>query len=166
MDTRVRNSAGSLVPGLDVRGEGGQVVAPPSRHYTGNQYLWVRHPAHGISDCPDWLLQLILGLEQPSRTEARNRPPEARRRVRSGGMAPEPPPAPEATGKSKKRPEEAIGDGTDPLLRQVIDRYPVPGPDTRYHRMVQAVGSLLGRGVPPAIAREVLPRWLDRYEEF
>ena len=34
------NSAGHLGPGLDVRGDGGFVVAPPSRHVSGRRYEW------------------------------------------------------------------------------------------------------------------------------
>lgn len=37
-EERVRNSAGTLGPGLDVRGEGGYVVVPPSR--TDGSYAW------------------------------------------------------------------------------------------------------------------------------
>jgi len=37
--TEIRNSAGLLGPGLDVRGEGGYVVVPPSR--TQDPYEWI-----------------------------------------------------------------------------------------------------------------------------
>ncbi|HEX4932381.1 MAG TPA: VapE domain-containing protein [Gemmatimonadaceae bacterium] len=36
----VRNSAGALGPGVDVRGDGGYVVAPPSVHASGRAYAW------------------------------------------------------------------------------------------------------------------------------
>jgi len=36
----IRNSAGILAPGVDVRGEGGYVVAAPSTHVSGKVYSW------------------------------------------------------------------------------------------------------------------------------
>jgi len=54
----VRNSASSLGPGIDVRGDGGFVVAPPSIHHTGAIYQWdgEGHPAYRTpSPLPDWV---------------------------------------------------------------------------------------------------------------
>ena len=70
-ETRVANSAGSLGPGLDVRGDGGYIVAPPSLHACGRRYTWdsMRHPAHmGPAPLPEWLLEKIgQGKKDPVR---------------------------------------------------------------------------------------------------
>jgi hypothetical protein len=57
----VRNSASKLGPGLDIRGEGGFVVAPPSMHASGQPYVWswTNTLAEGIADAPAWLLDLV-----------------------------------------------------------------------------------------------------------
>jgi replicative DNA helicase len=62
--TEIRNDAGrKLGPGLDIRGTGGQVVAPPTLHPTsGQQYAW--EDGCGLDDieiaeAPDWLLELL-----------------------------------------------------------------------------------------------------------
>lgn len=48
----------SMFPGLDVRGEGGSFIAPPSRHFTGGGYTWGVHPPESSAEAaewPDWL---------------------------------------------------------------------------------------------------------------
>jgi replicative DNA helicase len=54
----VKTRAGSLGPGLDVRGDGGQVIVPPSRHPNGTHYTWALGHAPGDLDpaeMPVWL---------------------------------------------------------------------------------------------------------------
>ncbi len=67
-----RCSAGRLGPGLDVRGAGGYVVAPPSVHPSGSLYRW--HPslglAHPVADAPDWLLERLA--DRPRAAVARS----------------------------------------------------------------------------------------------
>jgi putative DNA primase/helicase len=54
----------ALLPGLDVRGDGGLVVAPPSIHVSGREYAW-----DGLDEfadmpvlaAPAWLLELMNG---------------------------------------------------------------------------------------------------------
>lgn len=64
----LRNSAGKLGPGLDVRADGGYVIAPPSIHpETGCAYAWP-DPDAPIAEAPAWLLD--LACEDARRTRA------------------------------------------------------------------------------------------------
>lgn len=59
----VRNRAG-LVPGIDLRGDGGCVVAPPSLHRSGKPYRWRKGRAPGevpLAPMLDWLLDVARG---------------------------------------------------------------------------------------------------------
>jgi len=59
----IRNSAGALGEGLDIRGEGGYVVAPPSVLLKGRPYAWDvdHHPDETpLAAPPDWLLALLM----------------------------------------------------------------------------------------------------------
>jgi hypothetical protein len=47
------------MPGLDVRGNGGYVLAPPSIHSSGRVYSWSVDRSDSFEDAPEWLLDLI-----------------------------------------------------------------------------------------------------------
>ncbi len=55
----IRNSAKKLGPGLDIRGTGGYVVAPPSGHVSGNSYAWRRDPNAALAEMPKLLLDRL-----------------------------------------------------------------------------------------------------------
>lgn len=60
--TPIRNSAGKLGAGIDIRGDGGYVLAPPSAHISGNQYEWEAssEPEEvGLADMPKWLIDAL-----------------------------------------------------------------------------------------------------------
>jgi len=54
----IRNSAGKLAPGLDVRGAGGYVVVPPSIHPSGAAYNFIDENAQ-IAPAPELLLKML-----------------------------------------------------------------------------------------------------------
>lgn len=55
---------------IDVRGEGGYVVAPPSRGAAGRKYVWAKAPRR-VAEPPEWLLRAL----EPRSGEG-NRPPD------------------------------------------------------------------------------------------
>ena len=61
----IRNSAGRLGDGLDVRGDGGYVVAPPSLHVSGSHYEWTGDIA-AVAQLPEAWIDVLLGHPVPS----------------------------------------------------------------------------------------------------
>lgn len=57
-------SANSLGKGIDVRGDGGYIVAPPSVHPNGHRYEWSVDSAEQMAAAPPWLLGLALKANQ------------------------------------------------------------------------------------------------------
>ena len=55
----VKNSVAQIGLGLDVRGEGGYVLVPPSVHPSGRIYTWSVDCARELAVAPDWLHELI-----------------------------------------------------------------------------------------------------------
>jgi len=55
----------NLLPGIDLRGDGGVIVAPPSIHPSGRPYVWEvsHHPDDvKISEMPGWLHAIVTGI--------------------------------------------------------------------------------------------------------
>lgn len=51
---RIKNSVSTLGPGIDVRGDGGYVVLPPTVHKSGGRYEFLNWGAE-VATLPDWL---------------------------------------------------------------------------------------------------------------
>jgi hypothetical protein len=58
-DSPLRNSAGKIAPGLDIRATGGYTLAPPSIHPSGRTYAWSVDSARTFAEAPPWLLAKI-----------------------------------------------------------------------------------------------------------
>lgn len=73
---------GPISAGLDLKGDRGIVVCPPSRHASGRSYIWVPGCYPGevpLAEMPRWLFELVAGsrpavARNPSST-TRDRPP-------------------------------------------------------------------------------------------
>jgi hypothetical protein len=82
--TVIRNSASVLAPGVDVRGEGGMAMAPPSVRPGVGSYRW--RNANPIADAPQWLLQKIAEPPHNSTTGKPATPPKIWRELLAGGI--------------------------------------------------------------------------------
>lgn len=74
----VKNSVSKVACGIDVRGDGGMVIAAPSVKPGAEQpYVW-KHPPplFDLTECPDWLLQLCLKPDTTEREEVAGLDPD------------------------------------------------------------------------------------------
>lgn len=55
----ISTTRSGLFPGIDTRGRGGYITAPPSVHETGHKYYWSKPLDGGLPDAPMWLIQRL-----------------------------------------------------------------------------------------------------------
>lgn len=81
----IKNSVSKIGAGLDIRGAGGYVVAPPSVHVSGQSYSWItgRSPSDlPLALPPSWLIQEMQGGDDQARAVVSRA--RARRLVKHG----------------------------------------------------------------------------------
>jgi hypothetical protein len=166
-----------LLDGVDIRGDGGQIVVDPSIHPdTGKPYVWVRHPRQGIADAPEWFVRWLADTEttghssrtshatsrkaSSARTSGKTTPAAATiarlpvlglRRRRVTNEVP------------RKVSLNRVGDRAT-LAAAMIDRFPVPDYGHRHVEMTRAVGNLIGCGFDPELVAAVLGDWYAYFQ--
>ena len=150
---------------IDVRGDGGQVVAPPSRHASGQNYKFLRHPREGIAELPIWLFQLLRkngNLDEhpqeshggPSSVQGKSAEAQRPGLVQNAKEA-----------KEDAFPASTLGEGSLKwLLAEMIDRYPILDQGQRNDRMHRAVAALANKGLNPSEIGEVMNGWLQHFQ--
>ncbi len=83
----IRNSAGRIGKGLDVRGKGGSIVLPPSVLADGRGYCWMKTGASTFADAPDWLVKIVLPRPPAPRPEPKPLPADIENYVASGAAS-------------------------------------------------------------------------------
>ena len=64
----VKNQTGRLGPGIDVKSNGGYIIAPPSSHQSGRVYGWALGCGPDEVEAavpPDWLVILLRDGDRP-----------------------------------------------------------------------------------------------------
>jgi hypothetical protein len=163
---RIPNSQGGnggIAPGLDVRGDGGQIVAPPSVHESGQRYAWERHPRDGIEFAPEWLVELTTRPRPP------NLPPTKPRRCQLAARKPKPTRLKVARPETPKRAEPLAGTRrADPaaLAASFIRDFPILGPGRRHHQMHRAARDAVSRGFVDDDIVEGLCLWWTHFRQL
>lgn len=67
-------SFADLLPGVDIRGDGGYVIVAPSIGYSNTNYSWIRQPMNTpLAYPPSWLVDLLLKRQEKKVIEVGNK---------------------------------------------------------------------------------------------
>jgi hypothetical protein len=82
----VKCSQGEFAAGIDLRGDGGYVIVPPSVHPTGRRYFWSVDAADAFASAPQWVLDRVKATTAVAPTANSPAPADEWRRLVADGV--------------------------------------------------------------------------------
>lgn len=82
------NSASTVAPKIDIRANGGMVVAPPSNHKSGGSYVFAAGRSFAdveVAEAPQWLIELAIA--KPNKATGSNAKAKSERNGADGDQA-------------------------------------------------------------------------------